>query len=87
MGDETITFDGSGQPTRYPITVRDFLMLDEAGAFDGIGRVELVEGDILTMAPLYRPHARTAALLTAAVGAGEASTTGGPGFGGRGRST
>ena len=66
MGNETSTFGDSDQPARYAITVRDFLMLDEAGAFDGIGRVELIEGEILTMSPLYRPHARTTPLLSAA---------------------
>ena len=66
MGNDTIGFGGPGQPARYAITVRDFLMLDEAGAFDEIGRVELIEGEILTMSPMYRPHARTAPLLSAA---------------------
>ena len=35
----------------------DFDVLDRAGAFDGLGRVELIEGEIYVVSPLYKPHA------------------------------
>ena len=67
MGDRTITIDPRSDPTRYPLTVRDFVMLCEAGAFEEVGRVELVEGEILQMAPMHRPHARIVPLLSIAL--------------------
>ena len=62
MGSEQANFD-----VRYKLTVRDFLMLYEAGAFREIGKVELVEGEIFVMAPLHRPHARVTTALTSLV--------------------
>ncbi len=46
----------------------DFLTLDEAGAFEGVGRVELIEGEIFQMSPLHLPHASVLAELTVAIG-------------------
>lgn len=46
-------------PVRHKLTVEDFLILDEAGAFENVGRVELIDGEIFVMAPLHRPHAKT----------------------------
>lgn len=57
-----------GEPHRVALTVRDFLMLDEAGAFDGLGRVELIDGEIFTVAPLCFPHGDTLFELTMALG-------------------
>ena len=56
MGSEQAIAAADAGPARYPLTVRDFLMLHEAGAFDGLGRVELIEGETFIMAPLYFPH-------------------------------
>lgn len=56
------------EPHRHLLTVDDFLVLDGAGAFEGLGRVELLEGEIFVMAPLYFPHARVALELTVAIG-------------------
>jgi len=56
------------EPRVHRITVEEFLALDEAGFFDEVGRVELIEGEIIEMAPLFRPHARTLLELTIAVG-------------------
>ena len=68
MGSEqAMTTNVIGEPHRVPLTVRDFLMLDEAGAFDGIGRVELIDGEIFTVAPLYFPHGDTLFELTMAL--------------------
>ncbi|MGK6319844.1 Uma2 family endonuclease [Sphingomonas sp. DT-204] len=40
------------------LRVEDYLMLDEAGAFDAYGRTELIEGEIVYMNAQHRPHAR-----------------------------
>lgn len=56
------------EPQLHRITVDEFLVLDQAGCFDSLGRVELIDGEIFEMAPLHRPHARTLMELTIAVG-------------------
>ncbi|PKP91843.1 MAG: Uma2 family endonuclease [Alphaproteobacteria bacterium HGW-Alphaproteobacteria-16] len=40
------------------LRVEDYLMLDDAGAFDSYGRTELIEGEIVYMNAQHRPHAR-----------------------------
>ncbi|HEY0621840.1 Uma2 family endonuclease [Sphingomonas sp.] len=40
------------------LRVEDYLMLDEAGAFDDYGRTELIEGEVVYMNAQHRPHAR-----------------------------
>ena len=47
--------------TRRKIGLRaaDYLMLSDAGAFDGIGRTELIEGEIWAMNAIHSWHART----------------------------
>jgi Uma2 family endonuclease len=45
------------EPVRHKISVAEFLALDEAGFFEG-RRVELIDGRIYEMAPLYFPHGR-----------------------------
>lgn len=55
------------EPRVHRITVEEFLALDEAGFFKEVGRVELIEGEIIEMAPLFRPHARTLLQLTVAI--------------------
>lgn len=37
---------------RYRITVDDFYRMEKAGVFDGEPRVELIKGDIVSMAPI-----------------------------------
>ena len=53
--------------TNSPLPVRlrtsDYLMLDEAGAFDGYGKTELIEGEVYYMNAQYRPHARVKSQL------------------------
>jgi len=56
-------------PVRHKLTVEDFLILDAAGAFENVGRVELIDGEIFVMAPLRRPHARALMALIMSVGA------------------
>lgn len=43
-------------PTRYRLTVADYLTLDRSGAFEGL-RTELIEGEIIVLSPQYRRHA------------------------------
>ena len=49
--------------TRYRVTVDDFYRMEKAGLFDGKPRVELVEGDIFSMAPIGTVHASTTRAL------------------------
>lgn len=42
----------------YKLTVADYLMLDEAGAFRDFAKTELIEGEIIFMNAQHRPHAR-----------------------------
>lgn len=69
MGDETAILDRAAAPYRHLLTVDEFLILDEAGAFRDLGRVELIEGEIFVMAPLYYPHGRILLDLTVALDA------------------
>jgi Uma2 family endonuclease len=48
---------------RYRVTVDDFYRMGSAGVFDGKPRVELIEGDIVTMAPIGTLHATTTQAL------------------------
>ena len=69
MGSEqAIIAVAEAEPFRHRLTVRDFLILDEAGAFEGLGHVELIEGEIFVMAPLYIGHSRVLAELTIDLG-------------------
>jgi len=45
-------------PRPYRLTVDDFLRLDEAGAFEGLGKTELIHGEVLYLNAQHRPHAR-----------------------------
>lgn len=42
---------------KYALRVADYMMLGEAGVF-GERRTELIEGDVIVMAPEFRPHGR-----------------------------
>lgn len=57
------------EPFRHRLTVDDFLILDKAGAFDEVGRVELIDGEIYVLSPLFRPHGLTVVELTVAFSA------------------
>ena len=43
-----------GDPVRHLITVDEFLILDEAGAFENVGRVQLIDGEIFVMNAVHR---------------------------------
>jgi Uma2 family endonuclease len=42
---------------KYKLSVRDYLLLDEAGSFGG-AETELVDGDVIVMSPEWIPHMR-----------------------------
>lgn len=54
--EEQVPFSTSPQP--YRLTVNDFLGLDAAGAFDGLGKTELIRGEVFFLNSQHRPHAR-----------------------------
>jgi len=45
-------------PLPVRLRVEDFFRLDEAGAFEGYGKTELIRGEIFYMNAQHRPHAR-----------------------------
>lgn len=67
MGSEQQVVVADAEPHRLPLTVDDFIILHEAGAFEHIGRVELIEGEIYKMAAMHRPHARATVILSGAI--------------------
>lgn len=66
MGSEQPIIADVEGPIRHKLTVEEFLILDEAGVF-GDDQVELIDGEILTLSPVYKPHAEVLAALTFAV--------------------
>ena len=52
------------QPTRRLLSVDDYRLMAEAGVFAPDERVELIEGGIITMAPIGPEHADIVSLLT-----------------------
>lgn len=54
-------------PIRHKLTVEEFLILDEAGAFPS-QYTELIDGEIYVLSPIYLPHSRTLANMTIEVG-------------------
>lgn len=45
-------------PMPVRLRVEDFFRLDEAGAFEGYGKTELIRGEVFYMNAQHRPHAR-----------------------------
>lgn len=65
-------------PTRYKLSVDDYHKLGEAGILNEDSRVELIEGELIEMAPIGGPHMgivnRLTRLLVLALGdSGEVS--------------
>jgi len=56
-------------PVRHRFTVKELLKMDKAGLFDD-RRVELIEGEIIDMAPINPPHAGSVASLNFRLGEG-----------------
>lgn len=66
MGHEQpiLAVDSEGEgPIRHKLTVKEFLILDEAGVF-GDDRVELIDGEIFVLSPLHKPHAEILVMLS-----------------------
>jgi Uma2 family endonuclease len=51
--------DGLVEPTRHKLDVDDFYRMADAGIFDEDDRVELIEGELIDMAPIGTDHAVT----------------------------
>lgn len=54
-------------PLAYRLTVEDFFRLDDAGAFEGYGKTELIRGEVFYMNAQHRPHARAKAAVYDAI--------------------
>lgn len=50
-------------PQRHAVTAEEYLRMGEAGVFGPEARLELIEGEIVEMAPIGSPHAGTIAIL------------------------
>lgn len=50
-------------PHKHPISAEEYLRMDEAGVFAPEARLELIEGEIIEMAPIKPPHAGRVAQL------------------------
>jgi Uma2 family endonuclease len=50
-------------PQRHAISAEEYLRMGEAGVFAPEARLELIEGEIIEMAPIGSPHAGTVAIL------------------------
>jgi len=55
-------------PQLAKLTVKDFLLLSESGAFDDYARSELIEGEIWVVNAIHRRHARIHAEITVELG-------------------
>lgn len=55
-------------PQLARLTVKDFLLLSESGAFDDYARAELIEGEIWVVSAIHRRHAGAHAALTVELG-------------------
>ena len=51
-------------PQRHPISAEEYLRMGAAGVFAPEARLELIEGEILEMAPIHPPHAGQVNRLT-----------------------
>jgi Uma2 family endonuclease len=52
-------------PRRHAVSAHEFLEMGNAGAFAPEARLELIDGDIIDMAPMGSPHATVVRELTA----------------------
>jgi Uma2 family endonuclease len=51
-------------PQKHPISAEEYLRMGEAGVFAPEARLELIEGEIIEMAPIHPPHAGLVNKLT-----------------------
>jgi len=50
-------------PKRHPVSAQEYLRMGEAGVFAPEARLELIEGEIIEMAPIGSPHAGVVKIL------------------------
>ena len=55
-------------PQRHPITVEEYLRMGEGNVFAPDARLELIEGEIIEMAPIGPPHAAAVTILARQLG-------------------
>jgi Uma2 family endonuclease len=55
-------------PQRHAISAEEYLRMGEAGVFAPEARLELIEGEIIEMAPIGSPHAGTVMILNRLLG-------------------
>ena len=53
---ETMSYTATGEPCRHRLTVADYYRMGEAGILAPDARVELIDGEIIDMAPIGSPH-------------------------------
>jgi Uma2 family endonuclease len=53
---ETMSYTATDPPRRHRLTVADYYRMGEAGILAPDARVELIEGEIIDMAPIGSPH-------------------------------
>ncbi len=63
MGYEQAIVDTDETPVRHRITVDEFLLLDEAGAFP-TEHTELIDGEIFILSPIHLPHSQVLFAVT-----------------------
>ena len=51
-------------PQKHPISAEEYLRMGEAGVFAPEARLELIEGEIVEVAPIHPPHAACVTRLT-----------------------
>src|SRR5512138_3085426 len=51
-------------PQKHPISAEEYLRMGQAGVFAPEARLELIEGEIIEMAPIHPPHAGRVKKLT-----------------------
>jgi len=51
-------------PQKHPISAEEYLRMGEAGVFAPEARLELIEGEIIEVAPIHPPHAGCVTRLT-----------------------
>ena len=53
---ETMSYTATEHPRRHRLTVADYYRMGEVGILAPDARVELIEGEIIDMAPVGSPH-------------------------------
>jgi Uma2 family endonuclease len=60
---ETMSYTAGEGPGRHRYTVADYNRMGDAGIFAPDARVELIDGEVIDMAPIGSPHVSTVLLL------------------------